>query len=86
MKLADLFNPWARIARLEATNAALVERCEDLWERADQAEAVAFRRASEHYYQRSRMVEAQLEHTQKQIATLIDLTPPTIMVRRSPLD
>lgn len=81
MKLADIINPWARIAQLEARNVALEERCEELWQRANDAEAVAFHRASEHYYQRSRMVEEQLRMTQQRFTDIMNLMPPMVIHR-----
>jgi len=80
-----ILNPWREIRRLELANAALEQRCEDLWERADRAEGEAFRKASEHYYQRSRMVEEQLRHTQEQLVNIASVTPlSTFVVRDAP--
>lgn len=76
MQWARLINPWALIAQLEAQNAALEQKCEELWSRAEDAEDRAFRRASEHYYHRSRMVEEQLKATQQQLVNIASLTPP----------
>lgn len=70
-----ILNPWREMRRLELANSALMQRCEDLWERADRAEGEAFRKASEHYYQRSRMVEEQLRRTQEQLVDVTSLTP-----------
>ncbi len=84
MKLIDLINPWRRIAQLEARNEALFQRCEELIDRANEAEELAFRRASEHYYARSRMVEEQLKATQQQLVDLANLTLPTPIILQYP--
>jgi len=81
MKLINILNPWRRIAQLEARNVALWERCEELIDRADDAEELAFRRASEHYYARSRMVEEQLRATQERLLNIAELTPPILSVQ-----
>lgn len=78
MKLMDIINPWRRIAQLEERNSALWERCEELIDRANEAEALAFRRASEHYFARSRMVEEQLKATHERMATIASVTPITL--------
>lgn len=75
MKIAELLNPWRAIRELRERNAYLEGRCDEIAERAEEAEERAFRRAAEHYYARSRMVEEQLRATQEQMVSLSRLQP-----------
>jgi hypothetical protein len=75
MGISELLNPWRVIRKLRERNAYLEGRCDEIAERAEEAEERAFRRASEHYYSRSRMVEEHLRATQEQLVTLSSLQP-----------
>lgn len=75
MNWKRIFNPWAALREADTTIAILQDRLDDARARADDAEDKAFHRASDHYWQRNRMIEAQLEYTQKQMTTIASLTP-----------
>ncbi len=76
MNWKRILNPWAALREAEATIAVLQDRLEDAYACADEAEAKAFHRAADHYWQRNRMVEAQLEHMQQKVAAIVSMTPP----------
>lgn len=75
MKLAEILNPWRVIRDLRVRNAYLEGRLDEVTERAEEAEERAFHRASDHYYQRSRMVEEQLKATQQRLVDIASLQP-----------
>ena len=70
-----ILNPWSALREAETTIAVLQDRLEDAYARADEAESKAFHRAADHYWQRNRMVEAQLEHLQRNVADIVSLSP-----------
>lgn len=74
MNWKALLNPWGEARRLRAQLAYLEGRCDEIADRAEYAEERAFRRASEHYYARSRMVEEQLK-AQQQLVNIANLQP-----------
>ena len=76
-----LLNPWAALREAEITNAVLLDRLECAEARAENAEAMAFNRAAEHYYQRSRMAEQQLQHYQQVAASMVSLTAQPIIIK-----
>lgn len=80
MEWKRIFNPWAALREAETAIAALQDRLEDAYRIADEAEAKAFHRAADHYWQRNRMVEAQLEQQMKQMADLASLTPLSVTI------
>ena len=80
MEWKRILNPWAALREAETTVAVLQDRLEDAYRIADEAEAKAFRRAADHYWQRNRMVEAQLEQQMKQMADLASLTPLSVTI------
>lgn len=71
-----ILNPWSEARSLRTRNAYLEGCCDELAERARDAESLAFARAAEHYYQRTRMIEAQNEHLLKQLTEISSLTVP----------
>lgn len=81
MEWRRILNPWGVLRDAELENAALVQKCDDLWRRCEDAEHKAFQRASAHYYSRTKMIEAQLEYTQKQMLEVVNLTPPKFAIR-----
>lgn len=89
MKLKVVFNPWGENRRLREHNAYLSGLLDEMDRQLDCAQRDAFERAAAHYYQRSRMVEAQLEATQKRLADILACLPPTpisIPANRPPAD
>ena len=75
MNWKAILNPWGELRRLRSQLAYMEGRCDEISDRAEEAEERAFRRASEHYYSRSRMVEEQLRATQQQLVDITSLQP-----------
>lgn len=87
MNWKRLFNPWEELRQVKLRNAVLEQKCEDLWDRCQNAEDSAFHRASEHYYRRTRMMEEQLKVTQQQMIKMAAMTPPPpLLLREKPVD
>lgn len=76
-----ILNPWAALREAETTIAVLQDRLEDAYARADEAEGIAFHRAADHYWQRNKMLEAQLAHMQQRVSDIVAMTPPTFIIR-----
>lgn len=68
-------NPWRELRQARETIAVLEDRCEDYRQRANEAEEVAFGRASDYYHRRLRMEEERAASAMKQLADIASLTP-----------
>lgn len=79
MNWKALLNPWGEARRLREQNAYLEGRMDELREWAEEEVSRAFHRAADHYWQRSRHVEAQNQMMMQKMADMADLTPPSII-------
>lgn len=68
-------NVWRQLREERSYILTLEQKCDELCRRADEAEAIAFQRASEYYYTRLRQEEERNKHLIANAMTIANLTP-----------